>query len=306
MRTSEIIDNGLSLGDNVSESDSAYVERRRRALVGLVEVFFAAYTARPWARRKTSARLIVPAGAGKVAVPWDYARVGTYGAAYLVQGGIVSSHPLDEVSEDQITSIRAAGDPHAYSIFDVEQVGVDGFRDLFQIGPNAAAVEVELHYCRKAPRLVDAKDPDAGATQAVTLALAGTTVTATTLQPHGFTTDDFVAVTDATAADYEGSFRITVIGPLTFTYEIATAPATPDAGNVAIDVTRGDVATNHIPEDFHIPLLCNGLKAALRESKGDARWQKLDTDYQAALAAVKRERGRFSSGLHQIPGFFGR
>lgn len=306
MRTSEIIDNGLSLGDNVSESDAAYVERRRRAHVGLVEVFFAAYTARAWARRKTSARLIVPAGAGRVAVPWDFARVGTYGAVYLVQGGIVGSHPLDEVSEDQITELRASIDvPHSYAIFDVEPVGIDGFRDLLQIGPNGAPVELELHYCRKAPRLVDAKDPDAGATQAVTLALVGTTVTGTTGQAHGFTTDDFVVVANATADDYEGNFRITVTGPTTFTYEITTSPATPDAGAVSLDVTRGDVAPNHIPEEFHIPLLCNGLKAALRESKGDARWQKLDSDYQAALAAAKRERGRFGSGLHQLPGFFG-
>ena len=308
MRTSEIIDNGLAYGDNVSESDEAYVERRRRALVYLREVYLECYVARAWPRRKTSATLTVPARSGRVAVPWDFARVGPYGPLYLGPAS-ASRGELDEKNEQVILDLRAAGtesdSPSVYSIFDIEAVGIDALRDLIQITTNPTALTLELNYCRKAPRLLDAKDPDAADTTAVVLARTGTTVTATTPTAHSFTTDDWVVIADADDSAYDGSVRIIVTGATTFTYEIVGAPATPDAGTVAWDVARGDVATAHIPEEFHITLLCKGLKAKLRESKGDERWTTYQNEYAAALDAVKRERSRFNSALHQLPSFFG-
>lgn len=310
MGTEAIIDDALSLGDNITANDAGYVQRRRRAVVLLRDVFDEVYTLRPWPRRRTSSRLTVPAGDGRVACPWDFGRVGPYGGLYLVQGGIVCEDPIDDVPEHEIIAARAGGGttdtPNAYAIFDLEAVGVDAYRDLIQLPYNSVELTLELHYLRKTPRILDAGDPDIDVTQAVTLALSGTTVTATTATAHGFSTDDFVEIAGAAAPEYNGAgIRITVTGSTTFTYTITGSPATPDAGTVAYDVARGDAAVGHIPEEFHNGVLAKGLKAKLRESKGDQRWVQLEADYREAIKALKAERARRQGALVRLPSFFG-
>lgn len=51
--------------------------------------------------------------------------------------------------------------------------------------------------------------------------------------------------------------------------------------------------------------MLNGLKAKLRESKGDARWQKLENDYRSGITNMKSELVRFQGEIRQLPSFFG-
>jgi hypothetical protein len=61
------------------------------------------------------------------------------------------------------------------------------------------------------------------------LTSSGTTCTLTTSAPHGLVTGNQVTVTGASPAEYNGTFRITVISGLIFTYTALTAPATTPA-----------------------------------------------------------------------------
>ena len=54
---------------------------------------------------------------------------------------------------------------------------------------------------------------------------AGTLATLTTASPHGLVTNNYVTITGATEAAYNGSYVITVTGASTFTYTMATTPA---------------------------------------------------------------------------------
>jgi len=60
-----------------------------------------------------------------------------------------------------------------------------------------------------------------------------TTATATTASAHGYVTGDFVTVSGAVEAAYNGEFQVTVTGPTTFTYAVAGSPTTPATGTVA-------------------------------------------------------------------------
>jgi len=65
-----------------------------------------------------------------------------------------------------------------------------------------------------------------------TLTSSGTTATVT-LTNHGYSTGDYVAISEATPADYRGTFIITVTGANTFTYTLpnaATSPAGASSG----------------------------------------------------------------------------
>jgi hypothetical protein len=52
----------------------------------------------------------------------------------------------------------------------------------------------------------------------------GTTATLTTAAPHGLATNNYVTISGATGAAYNGSYVITVTSPTTFTYVMATNP----------------------------------------------------------------------------------
>ena len=53
-----------------------------------------------------------------------------------------------------------------------------------------------------------------------------TTATLTTNSPHGLSTNDYVTIAGASPAQYNGTYSITVTGASTFTYVMASTPAT--------------------------------------------------------------------------------
>ena len=63
--------------------------------------------------------------------------------------------------------------------------------------------------------------------QAITsITFVSSTATLTTNSPHGLSTNDYVTVTGASPAQYNGTYSITVTGANTFTYVMASTPAT--------------------------------------------------------------------------------
>jgi hypothetical protein len=108
--------------------------------------------------------------------------------------------------------------------------------------------------------------------------------------------------------EYNGTFQIIVTGVAAFTYTVTGSPATPATGGPITanpDVATANAALNEIPQRFHVRAVLNGVKAKLRESKGDARWQKLEADYQMGVANMKTELARFQGEIRQLPSFFG-
>lgn len=66
--------------------------------------------------------------------------------------------------------------------------------------------------------------PTATAQTITSITNVGTTATLTTAIPHGLLTGNRVTISGATPAAYNGTYRITVTGPSTFTYTMATNP----------------------------------------------------------------------------------
>jgi len=58
------------------------------------------------------------------------------------------------------------------------------------------------------------------------ITFVSSTATLTTNSPHGLSTNDYVTVTGASPAQYNGTYSITVTGASTFTYVMASTPAT--------------------------------------------------------------------------------
>jgi Pectate lyase superfamily protein len=64
------------------------------------------------------------------------------------------------------------------------------------------------------------------------LTRSGTTVTATTVTAHGYSTGERIAIIGATQPEYNGRYAITVTGASTFTYTIVGAPTSPATGTI--------------------------------------------------------------------------
>jgi len=71
-----------------------------------------------------------------------------------------------------------------------------------------------------------------------TITHVGTTATVTTATAHGLITNNQVTISGASPSEYNGTFRITVTGSTTFTYVMASAPAT-DATTVGSYIPTG-------------------------------------------------------------------
>lgn len=69
------------------------------------------------------------------------------------------------------------------------------------------------------------------------LTRSGGTATATTVDVHGYTTGDLVAIEHADQPEYNGDFTITVTGAKTFTFAVSGSPASPATG--AITANKG-------------------------------------------------------------------
>lgn len=307
MTVSEIIDIALSQGDNVPESDAGYIDRRRRALNFLREVLHEVWWTRDWPWKKTEADVTVLATESSVAVPSNFDSIGNYGGVYRVVGGQQQFPPLELVPESIVMESRTgtyrSSFPRIFALFGQDPATLV---DLIQVPTVDADTTLRLFFQKQPPRLRDYGDPDQpiltlGITRFLQVATATSTVA------HGFTTFDQVTISGATEPEYNGTFQVTVTGPTTFTYVVTGAPATPATGlPVATPYIQGpNAALNEVPARFHISVLLNGVKAKLRESKGDARWQKLESDYQAGVKQMKSELARFQGEIRQLPSFFG-
>jgi hypothetical protein len=58
------------------------------------------------------------------------------------------------------------------------------------------------------------------------------TATVTTVDDHGYSTNDWVAIDGADQSDYNITAQITVTGAKTFTYAVANSPTTPATGTI--------------------------------------------------------------------------
>lgn len=72
-----------------------------------------------------------------------------------------------------------------------------------------------------------------------TLTRSGTTATATLLAEHQLANGVEVTISGAAAAEYNGTFSVTVISSLEFQYTVTGTPATPDTGSPVYDVDIG-------------------------------------------------------------------
>ena len=66
------------------------------------------------------------------------------------------------------------------------------------------------------------------------IAVSASTATVTTATPHGFTTGQSVTIGGANQAEYNGTFKIVVTSPNTFTYTATGRPATPATGTITL------------------------------------------------------------------------
>lgn len=70
-----------------------------------------------------------------------------------------------------------------------------------------------------------------------TLIRSGSTVTATTVVPHGFTNSQSLYVKNCIPTAYNGTYTITVTGTYTFTYEIETTPGAVTSLGIVTDLS---------------------------------------------------------------------
>jgi len=66
----------------------------------------------------------------------------------------------------------------------------------------------------------------------VTLTRVGSTVTATTVEPHNYGDGTDITISGAVEPEYNGTWPIVRTGATTFTYDIGAAPATPATGTI--------------------------------------------------------------------------
>lgn len=79
---------------------------------------------------------------------------------------------------------------------------------------------------------IDASEVAFGPWQSATLTSASNTVTVTTPDEHGYVTGADVTVRGANQSEYNGRFNITVLDPVTFTYEFGGSGTTPATGTI--------------------------------------------------------------------------
>lgn len=310
MTVSELIDVALSQGDNVPESDAGYIDRRRRALNFLREVLHDVWWERDWPWKKTQADVTVLAGEDHVAVPWNFDSIGNYGNIFRLVGGLQQYPPLELVPEAMVMEYRTGNYSSSYPrIFALFGQDPSTFVDLIQVPTAGADVGLRCFFQKQPPRILDYGDPEQPSftLAAGALTRVGQTATVVTPAPHGFQTFERIIIAGAVEPEYNGIFQIIVTGALTFTYVLVGTPTTPATGTITADpdVATGNAALNEVPPRFHVKVLLNGVKAKLRESKGDARWQKLEADYMAGVKNMKTELARFQGEIRQLPSFFG-
>jgi acyl-CoA synthetase (AMP-forming)/AMP-acid ligase II len=295
-------------GDNVPESDSSYIDRRRRALNLLIEVFNEVWWERDWPQKRAQEDVTILAGNNYVNLPVRFDSLGNYGGVFrLGSDGQTQYPPLEEVPESVIMEHRTGGGsttaPRIFALF-----GQDDDDKRMRIQTQQVSVDTDLRvfFQKTPPKLYDVGDPEQPSFT-VGITRSGDVATVTTPSAHGFEHFDQIIISGANQSAYNGTQQITVTGLLTFTYAVTGVPATPATGTITAtpDVASGNLALAEIPQRFHIKTLLNGLKAALRESKGDARWKTLEGKFEGGKVDMKRELQRAQGTVRQLPSFFG-
>lgn len=96
------------------------------------------------------------------------------------------------------------------------------------------------------------------------LTRVATTATFQCVSTHKLTTGDLVLISGASDAAYNGLFTVTVTDPLTFTYTIVGAPATPDPGSPVVQRALFGTATfNYDGLVGKTILMANGFRAVI-------------------------------------------
>ncbi len=70
------------------------------------------------------------------------------------------------------------------------------------------------------------------------LTRSGSTVTVTTSSSHGFSTGDYVLISGANQAEYNGGFVVTTISSTQFSYTVSGTPTTPATGTIKTTLYR--------------------------------------------------------------------
>jgi type IV pilus assembly protein PilY1 len=78
------------------------------------------------------------------------------------------------------------------------------------------------------------------------LTRSGTTATATTVSPHGWTSGQTVTISGASPSQYNGTFTITVTSSTTFTYPIVEYPPSPATGSYQVQAHQPVIAVSGI------------------------------------------------------------
>lgn len=313
MNVKQIIDNALSQGDNVPESDAAYVERRRRALIFLREVFDETWWARDWPTKKEEATLTIPALQAAVALPHNYESLGNFGGVFLLDDSLNIRYKMVEVPEDVLWEHRATSrqvsTPEFFSIYDMSADAYGHRHYKINFETNAEQFSVKVLYQRNPEKLLDAGDPDAATPYTVsTLTASGLTASATTSVDHDFEFEDRVIIAGANEAAYNGTFEVSPTDGNTFDYTLTAAPSgSPATGSITatIDIDYYNNALDTISFRWHNTVLLPALKAKLRESKGDDRWKYHRAQYEVGLATMKKTEQRFQGDPKRLPSFFG-
>jgi subtilisin-like proprotein convertase family protein len=79
------------------------------------------------------------------------------------------------------------------------------------------------------PSTFDLNDVNVTGVPVQSLTSSGTTATVTTSAPHGYTNGQVILISGATPASYNGAYSITVTGPNTFTYRLASVASSATA-----------------------------------------------------------------------------
>lgn len=122
-------------------------------------------------------------------------------------------------------------------------------------------------------------NPDATST-AVGITAVGTTATVTHTS-HGLSTNDEVVIAGANEADYNGTFRITVIDTDTYTYEMSGSPSSPATGSITSTPENAHVAAMDFDEDTG-----NHTMYLVIYSAADSRLNTNAVDQKTEIAGV--------------------
>ncbi len=316
MLVDEIIDQALSQGDNVSPSSQDYLERRRLALSFLRETSKEFWWLRDWpCRRRNDVTVIIPAGVGYTNLPVDFNSLGVFGAVFNDNGD-----KLEETAESVIWDFNAAPDygtaePRYYALHSQDE---ETFLGRIVVPRNTSSLRLHLFYQANPPFLLDAGDTAGYGAAVVISSLTydpATGFVSAICTNHGFENGERVLISGATDGGgpvtyFNGSFEVTVYSANEFRYQPLGAPIPPAAGApvVALDVAWANRAILRIPSKYHDTVLIWGIRAKLRESKGDARWEYALGEYTKGLKGAMVEEARAQSrraGDMQLPSFFG-